>query len=293
MTDIAGTRVLVAGAGGVLGREVVKSLNRRGIVPDGLAYSQREFELVDGKLGRKLCCDVTKPECLDGICHDVDIVISVIGITRLGADITHMDVDYKGNMNLLHKAQKAGVRRFAFISPAGTDKGHKEVPLFEAKYLFEEELRRSGIEWVIFRSGGFFRDFADYGKAGAKGTSWVINGGLNRSTPIAIGDLAEIMVDDTLKDANKIIDVGGPEDLTWRDICRICAETLDARTRIVSLPTWLCNLALWMLRPFSHKYYAMGRLLVYTSTHDLLSSKRGKTRFSDYVREYYGCNFQR
>jgi uncharacterized protein YbjT (DUF2867 family) len=283
-------RVLVAGAGGMLGKEIVKSLNQRGIVPDGLAYSKKEFERVESPLSRKLCLDVTKPLQLEGICKGIDIVISTIGITRLAAEITHMDVDFQGNLNLLHEAQKDGVKKFVFISPAGANLGHKEVPLFEAKYLFEEDLQKSGMGWLIFRSGGFYKDFADYGKAGANGKSWVINGGLNKSTPIAITDLAEIMVADSLKEENKVIEVGGPEDLNWKDICQICAEALETKTKIVSVPTWLCNFSLWLIRPFSHKYYAMGKLLVYTSTHDLPTPKRGKIKFSDYVKNYYNCN---
>ena len=54
-------KVLVAGAGGMLGKEIVRSLNQRGIVPDGLAYSEKEFERVESPLARKLCLDVTKP----------------------------------------------------------------------------------------------------------------------------------------------------------------------------------------------------------------------------------------
>jgi uncharacterized protein YbjT (DUF2867 family) len=275
--------VLVAGAGGLLGRELVKALNRRSIVPLGLAYSEKEFLQLDGQVSRKIACDVTQSEQLKGICQGIDVVISVIGITRVSAGATHMDVDFNGNLNLLREAANAGVKKFVFISPAGTDKGYKDVPLFEAKYRFEQELRKSGIGWLIFRSGGFFKDFADYGKQG----SLVINGGLNVSTPVAITELAEIMVEDTFEFENKFVEVGGPEDLNWRDICRICSEALQKKTKVVSVPAWLCNAVLWVLRPFSRKYFAMGSLILYTSTHDLPTARRGKLRFADYVREYY------
>lgn len=283
-------KILVAGAGGMLGREIVRVLNQKGIVPDGLVYAEKEFEQIKSPLDRKLCCDITKPQQLEGICKGVDVVISTIGITRLEAEITHMDVDFQGNLNLLNQAKKDGVKKFVFISPAGTDRGHSEVPLFEAKYLLEEAMKNSGIEWLIFRSGGFYKDLADYGKSGAKGKSYVINGGVNRFTPIAVSDLAEIMVEDTLKERNKIIDVGGPEDLSWVDVCRICSETMGQELKIVSVPGWLCKIVLVFVKPFSHKYYAMGKLLLYTSTHDLLTSKRGTTKFADYVKKYYNCS---
>lgn len=282
-------KILVAGAGGLLGREIVRGLNQRGIVPDILVYSNKELEHIKSPVGRKLCCDVTKPSELEGLCKGVDAVISTIGITRLEAEITHMDVDYQGNLNLLNAAKKDGVKKFVFISPAGTDRGCKEVPLFQAKYLFEEAMKNSGIEWLIFRSGGFYKDLADYGKSGAKGKSYVINGGVNRFTPIAITDLAEIMVEDTLNEKNKVVEVGGPEDLSWVDVCRICSEAMGQKLKIVSVPGWVCKIVLAVLKPFSHKYYAMGKLLLYTSTHDLLTPKRGKTKFADYVTKYYNC----
>lgn len=282
-------KILVAGAGGMLGKEIVKSLNSKGIVPDGLAFCSKEFERINSPLGRKLCLDVTKPQQLDGICKGVDIVISTIGITRLDAQITHMDVDYQGNLNLLNEAKKAGVKNFVFICPAGTDKGHTDVPLFEAKYLFEQELQKSGIGWLIFRSGGFYKDLADYGKTCEKGKSYVINGGVNKFTPIAVTELAKIMVEDSLRERNKIIEVGGPEDLSWIDACRICAEELGVKTKTVSVPGWLCRLTLWLIKPFSHKYYAMGKLLLYSSTHDLITPKRGTLKFADYVKQYYHC----
>ncbi len=284
-------KILVAGAGGLLGKEIVKSLNKRGIIPDGLVYSNKEFEQIESPLSRKLCLDVTKPEQLKEACKGVDIVISTIGITRLHANVTHMDVDYQGNLNLLNEAKKDGVKKFVFISPAGTEQGHNVVPLFEAKYRFEEQMKKSGIGWLIFRSGGFYKDLADYGKISLKSKkTYVINGGVNKFTPISIAELAEIMVEDTLKLDNKIIEVGGPEDLSWVDACRICADAMDKKLKIVSVPGWLCKFTLALIKPFSHKYYAMGHLLLFTSTHNLLTPKRGTIKFADYVKKYYSCN---
>ena len=43
--------------------------------------------------------------------------------------------------------------------------------------------------------------------------------------------------------------------------------------------------ALALLRPFSSSYVAMGKLILYTSTHDLPTEKRGRLRFADYLRQ--------
>lgn len=277
--------VLVAGAGGILGRQITDTLHKKGIRVSGLAFSQREFEGAGCKFVRTFCVDVTKPADLKGVCRGIDIVISCIGINRIKGRLGHMDVDYRGNLNLLAEAKKSGVKKFVFISPAGVDIGHHYVPLFKAKHLFEQELKKSGLKWLIFRSGGFFRDLAEMGQSAGKGTMFVIGSGRNKFTPIDVRDLAEIMVEDTLIQENQVIEAGGPLDMSWREICSACFESCGRKPAIVSIPAWLCRLTLVFVRPFSRKYHAMGRLILFTSLNNLPTQKRGKISFRDYLKE--------
>lgn len=278
--------ILVAGAGGVLGRELVSVLHQKGIPVTGLGYSEKEFFGLKDKLREVFCLDVTRPEKLKSLCRSVDIVISTIGITRIKGNLTHMAVDFQGNLNLLREAQAAGVKKFVFISPAGTDEGQDYVPLFRAKYLFEEELKKSGISWLIFRSGGFFSDLAAFCGFAEKGSMFVIGDGKSRFTPIDVKELARIMVEDTLVKENQVVSVGGPEDVSWRHICEMCFAVAGKKPKIISVPVWICRLTLFLLKPFSPKYFAMGRLLLFTSTHDLTTNKRGSLKLSDYLK---GC----
>lgn len=277
--------ILVAGAGGILGRQITDILHKKGIRVSGLAFSRREFEGSAHKFVRILCADVTRPEDLKGVCQGIDIVISCIGINRIKGKLGHMDVDYRGNLNLLQEARKSGVKKFVFISPAGVDFGHHYVPLFKAKRLFEQELKKSGLKWLVFRSGGFFRDLAEMGQSAHKGVMFVIGGGRNKFTPIDVRDLAEIMVEDTLNRENQVIEAGGPLDMSWREICNSCFESAGRKPAIVSIPAWLCKLTLVFVRPFSRKYHAMGRLILFTSLNNLPTKKRGKISFRDYLKE--------
>jgi uncharacterized protein YbjT (DUF2867 family) len=227
--------------------------------------------------------DVTKPEQLAGICKGLQQVISCIGITRLKGKITHDDVDYRGNLNLLEEAKRSGVARFGFISPAGTDVGWNQAPLLNAKYRFEQALRASGLAWLIVRSGGFFPDIAEMKKLAAKGPLYAIGKGDSRSTPIHIPDLAALMLEEMGKQKNAVVEVGGPEDLTWHETCALCFETQNLPTRIQSAPVWLCRLILALLKPFNYRHWAMGRLLLFMSTHDVCTPKRGTVSLRDYL----------
>ena len=275
--------ILIAGAGGVLGRELVREALARGDHVGALVLRSGELRVIDHARLRIIEADVTKPAQLAGVCKGFEQVLSCIGITRIKGRITHEAVDYQGNLNLLEEARRSGVARFGFISPAGTGLGLGHAPLIDAKYRFEQALQQSGLSWLIVRSGGFFPDIAEMLKLAAKGPLYAIGNGGSRSTPIHIPDLAALMLAEMAKPESGIVEVGGPEDLTWRETCEACFAALGKSPRVSGAPVWLCKLILAGLRPFSYRHWAMGRLLLFMSTHDVCTPKRGTMRLRDYL----------
>ena len=276
--------VFIAGAGGPLGKLLIDRFLRKDIQVTAMGYSKKEFAGLYHPRLTTMACDVTKPEQLAGVCKGVDAVVSCLGITRMRNRMTHMDVDYQGNFNLLKEAERGGVRKFGFITPVGAEHGEEHgVPLLQAKYLFKKELRRSGLDWVIFRSGGFFSDLAEMGKAAAKGPMVVVGSGDSIFTPVDVQDVARVMVEDLLVKSNTVVEIGGPEDMSWNEICLSCFEHYRTKPRIVHVPLWVCHAALALLKPFAPTHLAMGKLILYMSTHDLPTEKRGTLRFADYL----------
>jgi uncharacterized protein YbjT (DUF2867 family) len=276
--------IVIAGTG-ILGRNLIRLYLERGDRVRALSYSPRDFQGLEHPALTTVACDVTRPETLARVCNGMDFVISCIGITRMKNNLTHMDVDFQGNLNLLREAEKAGVKKFGFISPAGVEQGWKKVPLLEAKYRFEEELKKSSVPWLIFRSGGFFSDIARMGKTAQKGPLFVIGRGRNYFTPVDVRDLADVMVADMDKLTGQVVNVGGPEELSWNEICRACFDCYGKKPWILKFPKRLCELSLGMLKPFAKSQYAMGKLLVFMSTVDLPTDKRGTRRLADVLRE--------
>lgn len=278
-------KVLIAGVG-VLGKNLIDLYLARGDEVRALAYAEREFAGLGHPRLETVVCDVTRPETLQNVCRGVDYMISCIGITRQKGRLTHMGVDYQGNVNLLREAETAEVRKFGFISPEGVDRdGYEKVPLLAAKQKFEEELKSSSIEWVIFRAGGFFPDLLEMGNQAKKGMMFVIGGGNNRFTPVDIRDLASTMAEKMDVCLCETLSVGGPEDLSWNDVCRICFEYAGKKPRIFSVPERFCAFMLRLIQPFDSAAYAMGQLILFMSCSDHLSQKTGRRRFADYVNE--------
>ena len=282
--------VFIAGAGGQLGKHLIHLFLQKDFHVTAMGYSRQEFAGLTHPRLTLAICDVTRPEQLKGVCKGADAVVSCLGITRMRGNLSHYDVDYLGNLNLLREAEQQGVRTFGFITPVGAGHGHEHgVPLLQAKHLFKQELRKSGLNWVIFRAGGFFSDLADVGRMAAKGTMYVVGPGTQIFTPVHVGDVAQVMADELLVRRNAVVEIGGPEDMSWNEICRACFAHYGKAPHIVHVPIWLCRLVLLLLKPFSPAYEAMGKLIVFMSTHDLPTARRGRLRFADYLHMQEGC----
>ena len=103
-------KVVLAGAFGNLGAEILKSLVGAG--HDVVAADLREaaIEGLDGKYTFK-AIDATNPETMKGLCEGADAVITTVGLTGASTRFTAYDIDFQGNLNLLNEAKAAGVKK--------------------------------------------------------------------------------------------------------------------------------------------------------------------------------------
>jgi uncharacterized protein YbjT (DUF2867 family) len=84
---------------------------------------------------------------------------------------------------------------------------------------------------------------------------WMIApGGAKHGTPtIATRDVAEMIVAAALYEGgdNLLIEAGGPEWLTWRQIADIVGEKIGRKIRLIPLPAWSPRLNQALATPFS------------------------------------------
>ncbi len=278
-------KVLVAGAG-VLGRELIGVLLEQGHNVRAMALCEEEFQGLTHPLLERRAANVTRPETLAGICEGMDAVVSCIGITRIKRAITHEAVDYQGNLNLLEEAERSGARTFAIVSPEGVEEGSRHAPLLAARCRFEERLQLSDINWIIIHSGGFFTDLADMARMAQKSPMFVVGDGTTRFTPIAVSDLSRFTAKSLESASREILHVGGPETLSWNEIVSLCFAHWGKPPKIYHVPVRLCHLILALIRPFSKRYYAMGRLIIFMSVTELPTPSVGEERLVDFMRKH-------
>jgi len=155
-----GGLVLVAGATGRTGQYITKHLKKEGYRVRAMSRrSVAEAEETYGTDYEWVQGDVRDMASLTAAMADADYVICTIGSTQSFGANSPEYVDYGGVKNLVDAASEAGVEHFALISSMGVtqpdhflNKVRGNVLLW--KYLGEEHLRRSGLDYSVIRPGG-------------------------------------------------------------------------------------------------------------------------------------------
>ena len=239
-------KVLVAGATGYLGKYVVKEFKKQGYWVRVLTRSSEKITSIREFIDEIFVGEVTKPDSLNGICKDIDVVFSSIGITKQKDGLTYKDVDYQANKNLLNVAIKEGVKKFIYVSVFNARR-LCHLKIVEAKELFVDELKKSNIESIVIRPNGFFSDMTEFFNMAKKGRVYVFGDGNYKGNPIHGADLATVCVDSVISNKQDV-DVGGPEILTQNEIAQIAFDVLNTKPKITHIPDWLRKLSLFLIR---------------------------------------------
>jgi uncharacterized protein YbjT (DUF2867 family) len=154
-------KVLLAGVTGYLGSYIAKELHERAFATRAIARNTASLKNKNILLSEIKEAELTKPNTIKGCCNQIDVVISTVGITRQKDGLTYMDVDYRANLNLLREAQKSGVRKFIYVSVLNGE-NLRHLKICDAKEMFVEKLKKSGLGYCVVRPNGFFSDMTDF-----------------------------------------------------------------------------------------------------------------------------------
>lgn len=153
--------VLVFGASGATGREVVEQALDRGHAVRAFVRDPDKFEIRHANLALTVG-DVTEYASVERAVRDVDAVASALGSgNSLGSHPALSD----GIRNILRAMGHAGVRRFVYLSMLGVDGSGRQLGLVDRYIVLplllhnvmqdhareEALIKRSTLDWVIVR----------------------------------------------------------------------------------------------------------------------------------------------
>ena len=241
--------ILVTGGTGFVGGHIVHELRGRDLPVRCLVRDPRKATKLTGWGCELAEGDVTDADSLRRAVAGVDTIVQLVAI-RQGPPEQFQRIMVDGTRDLLSAARDAGVGRFVHMSALGTSEETKElVPYYGAKWENEQQVRNSGIPFVIFRpsfvfgpDGGILPTFVKLAKLAP--VTPIIGSGRQRIQPIWADDLARIFTEATQKEdvTGRLFELGGRDAVTWNEFWERLKRVLGLRRPSVHVPVGLMRI---------------------------------------------------
>jgi NADH dehydrogenase len=255
-------RVLVTGAGGFIGRHLIPRLVSRGHRVRALARiaPSEPGSAIPGV--EWLVADLTRRDSLAGIAGGCDRVVHLAGRFEAVDGISLGRLHGTGTRNLVWEVLKSDVERIVLVSAHGASPDGGEF--FRTKFEAEDIVLSCGIDPIILRPtvvygpGDHFTDpvvrilrsFPVFPMMGD---------GTFELQPLAVEDMVDVLTQAVERPelVGQLVDVAGPERLSFVRIVRLLGEAIGRPRPIIPLPAAFARPAsrlaeiLGIPRPFS------------------------------------------
>ena len=239
-------RIFVTGGSGFVGSAVIEELSSRGYQVNALVR-QRDIAAPASGHVQTIRGDLFTPAALEeGIrgCVGLIHLVGIIFEHRLQG-ITFERIHFEGTRNVVAAAKRAGVRRYVHMSALGT-RPDAVSTYHKTKFLAEEHVRHSGLDWTIFRPsvihgpGGEFMQM-EAKSARRKSPPFLFMpyfGGkrAGRLQPVYVKDVARAFVDalEKPKTIGEIYPLAGSQVVTWPEMHQAVAQAVVGKPRMVA-----------------------------------------------------------
>ena len=232
---------LVTGATGFVGREVVKALLDRGLEVRCLVHTPGKERVLAGQGVDVYYGSVGDPLALKEALYDVDAVVHLVAVIREKGRVTFDAVNRQGAQNVAAAAKEAGVKHLLHLSAVGAA-NNPAYPYLYSKWRGEQAVIDSGVPFTILRASILFGGGDEFVNALAGLVRFpvvpVVGSGRNRFQPIAVDDVARCIAVAVVDNgpANGVIEIGGPQQLSYNEIVDVIARTYGVRRLKLRIP---------------------------------------------------------
>jgi NADH dehydrogenase len=186
--------------------------------------------------------DVLDPSALNKAMSGVDAVVHLVAIIREKRNQSFDLINRHGTEMAARAAKEAGVNRFVHVSAIGAQ-DNPDYPYLYSKWQGEQAVINSGLNYTIFRPSIQFGDGDEFintlaGLVSAFPMIPVVGSGKVRLQPISVEEVGAMvsLVVDNPHFGGRIIEIGGPDHLTYDEIVDIIRTTLNVRRFKVHMP---------------------------------------------------------
>ena len=265
---MSGSRVLVVGATGQLGRVITRKLVAAGTQVRAVARNRQALEQLSG--AEVAAVDLRNVPALTEACRGVDQIIATAN-NNMGTGATSPTrIDLSGYQNLCAAARNTGVRRLTYVSYKGVTQD-APVDIFRIKWYIEDAIRRSGVPYIMLRPTAFMETWIDEVLAKRireKGNAMIFGDGNTVANYIAVDDVAEFAVKIAGRPEimNEAIDAGGPSNVTQNQLASLVERRLNVSSKRRHIPVAALRLLPPIVRPFNEVGARLMTLGLYAAT---------------------------
>ena len=257
-------RVLVTGAGGALGRELLGVLRAQGWQIRALHWAEAGALPPAEKGVEWVAGDVRHAEYLEELMADCQAVLHLAAVILTANPQLYEEVNAAGTQNVVRAAERVGLEHLILVSSISVE--YPQATLYaQSKMRAEAAVRASAVPWTIVRptllsgSGGG-AEYHLFARLAKLPVVFLPLAGRARKRPISVAALARALGQILAQPAGsvgKTYALAGAEILTLKQILSQIAQEHGHRSPLVlRFPVFLGNiftriLDLWPFRKFS------------------------------------------
>ena len=262
-------KVAVFGGTGFVGQYVIDELLAQGHEVKALVRFGSESKLESFSKIESVFGDVSSLESIEETLSGCNAAINLIGLIREfpSKGITFEDLHFQSAKRVIHAAEKAGVKRFILMSANGVKPNG--TPYQTSKWLAEQVLKGSTLDWTIFRPLLIFGDPRGRVEFCSQLRDDMLslpipaplfhrglipkNAGEFEMSPIHVKNVATIFVNALSKESTfgKRYDLGGPDIFTWKQLIKQIATGVGKIKWTIPAPVFPIKMVAGILDRFS------------------------------------------
>ena len=246
-------RILLIGGAGFVGKNLISELKKyyelTCLVRKSTDESNIDF-LKSNKIKLIFCDDINK-EILYNALNNIDIVIYLIGIIKETKEQKFRILHYENVKNLIEICKKKSIEKIVYFSALGADTTITEY--FYTKFKAEEELKKSGLNYIIFRPSIMFgkedksiNNFIDT----IKKHRFVFYFSTKKMQPAYVKDVVKCVRLSLKNKWNKIYEIGGLDKLNLEEIFDFVIENLNLKRKKIRIPLFFIKIISLFPNPF-------------------------------------------
>lgn len=265
--------ILVLGATGYIGGRLVPLLKKQGYAVRCLVRDKKKAAGRGWDDVQLVEADVLKPETLQGGFDGVDVVYYLVHSMNAG-EYNFEERDRAAASNVARACARAGVSRIVYLGGLGR-RGESQSPHLRSRHEVGDILRSGSVPVTEFRASVVVGS----GSASFEMMHHLVNRiplmicprwVKIRTQPIGVGDVLRYLVECAEKPdtAGRLLDIGGPEILAYRDMMLCVAKVLGLKRWILPVPVLTPRLSSYWVNLVTPIPTSLARALIESLRHE-------------------------